>query len=1142
MATNAAGPARLSLRAPPHVPYISGHPGIPASAPGAPGPPRLAARVSGAIEVRVAAPVKAKWVRVEIRKFETVPPLPTKSDRTPVTTWDFVACAEASSAVTGIAAPGGQGQGRGQGQGQGAAPYAVLWSAEGKEFAPLATADFKFSLPLPLDIPPSLDGRHVGVRYELVGALCYREKGGLFRKESAPVMRVSQPLVVDRADLLPAWPAYAVPEQRRAESTGAGAGADAEDGFVSLTAERPARAYGPGDRMLFAATLRSSSPAPFRLKGFEAHLVETTTLYPPPPKPGAKTKAKASAQPHVQRTVIRVARAVVNESVGRGGEKSARLELDVPADKAYVTVTTAKTFRLDYEVVVEAVCEGLKGKLVVEGFKVVLGPYPKEAARHMVRDIGHVDSLCPPRPTPTGSFASSNGVSSARRSLQPSPNAGFGPSANYCPNGSAGPNRPHSLQPPLNQYSVQGYVERRRSSGTATTTTTATTMTEFGAERDRPSMGPGQDRAYATVPARGPPPTSFPAPRTGRAGSLQGLEQRSPRVASVGSRGASPDLDPRYAQSDGGHGDPRRMSTATAATFGLWDQGLRTGVPEDDRALAGIRTAPSPSPATPIASAHRSEFAPSPAPLSLGPSRPGSASVRPGPPSAYRPLTEKELYAAARARAIASQAASGVPLDVIGYDAMAMADADADADDAAPPPEYAPPRPAKEDAEYKAPSRPVSEYAKAAGTATPPAGTSGAARFDYLSAEEEKIQRKRYEDAERRVRVASGASAASGSSTALAPARTQATTPQPTNTAYPTAEEEKARLRYEMAVSSREQHSRNASWGSSVGQAAQTSTPAPVSPHGANANGANGSIGVIGGNGGPGPSTHARSDTAASVSVSAARFPTAEEEKDAMRLRFEDAQARVARAAAATSSAPSSPGMTTTAASSPRAPSSAHEAPRYPSAEEEKDLMRRRYEDAASRVARAAAPDAPPPFAINGSSSPSPAASSSAPRAGPSGYPSADEEKEAMRRRYEEATHRVARARLSSPPPPSPRAVSAPMLPAGPASPAYDGSRVGSAHGSPAARATHARQPSSPAVARDPTVKAGKARAASGADDGASPPAPPLTPPPPLPSKPPREYIDLLSPVEASFADQLARASASSGASADGSSGKPGIS
>jgi hypothetical protein len=231
-------PARLSLRAPPHLPFVQGWPGIPSSS------NRPEAGVHGTVEVRIGpAPIKAKWVRVEIRKYESLPPgFPGSISQGE--TWEHVG------------------------------EIVNLWKApEGKEFGDLEQADFKFYLPLPEVIPPSVElPKGTGVRYELVAALCYRQKGGVFKKEAFPIMKISEALRITKHELHSAWPLYNIPDSK----SGAG-----PSGEVGLVVQRPGSAFGPTDRILLTATMRSSRPKPFKLKGFDCSLHEIITANRP---------------------------------------------------------------------------------------------------------------------------------------------------------------------------------------------------------------------------------------------------------------------------------------------------------------------------------------------------------------------------------------------------------------------------------------------------------------------------------------------------------------------------------------------------------------------------------------------------------------------------------------------------------------------------------------------------------------------------------------------------------------------------------------------------------------------------------------------------------------------------------------------
>lgn len=326
-------PARLSLRAPPHLPFIQGFPGIPA------GTNRQPAGVSGTVEVRVGAqPVKAKWVRVEIRRHEQLPPgFPSSQEET----WEHVG--EINN----------------------------LWkSPPGKDFDLLETADFKFFLPLPEMSPPSVEMmKGTGVKYELVAALCYKKKGGLFKSDSTGIIKISEPLRITKHELHSAWPVYNNPDQKSIQ------GQD-----VTMTVQRPGVAFGPGDRLLLTASVKSARQIPFKLRGFECTLLEVVTMYAPP----QKEKKKKPAGPIVKSRPIAQARCAVDESVGRGGEKSARIDMAVPSDNLLVTVRHAKTLEVGYELQIKAVCDGFEGP-VVSAIRYVVGLYSRSSAQQAVK-------------------------------------------------------------------------------------------------------------------------------------------------------------------------------------------------------------------------------------------------------------------------------------------------------------------------------------------------------------------------------------------------------------------------------------------------------------------------------------------------------------------------------------------------------------------------------------------------------------------------------------------------------------------------------------------------------------------------------------------------------------------------------------
>jgi hypothetical protein len=332
-----AGPVRLLLRAPPHLPFVQGYPGI------IPGGGRPAATVQGTVEVRTSG-VKAKWVRVEIRKHESVPS-------------GVVGKGSGQSSTVHVGAPH------------------MLWKPpEGKEFDTLSTADFRFCIPFPGDAPPSTELRGCKISYELIAAVCYKGKSGLFKKDSSPIATMSEPIRIVKYELASAWPAYNQLEQRTASAL---------NGAVSLVVDRPIQAFGPGDRIVVTATMKSEAQNAFRLKGFEMALVEVLTVHPPKPDP--KKKAKPPSPPVIKRHPVCTTRVVADGQVVPGGERGARLDLVVPQDRQLLTVRGGKEFQVEYELVVEATCDGGPSKVLLGGLSCIIGTFARSSAQTAVK-------------------------------------------------------------------------------------------------------------------------------------------------------------------------------------------------------------------------------------------------------------------------------------------------------------------------------------------------------------------------------------------------------------------------------------------------------------------------------------------------------------------------------------------------------------------------------------------------------------------------------------------------------------------------------------------------------------------------------------------------------------------------------------
>jgi hypothetical protein len=660
----------------------------------------------------------------------------------------------------------------------------------------------------------------------------------------------------------------------------------------------------------------------------------------------------------------------------------------------------------------------------------------------------------------------------------------------------------------------QGFVApdpRRVSTSTITTVTTAERAGDFS---PTPS-----NRPYSTVPNRQTltfpiaQPTPMPLPGSPAPGSISEFSHSQ--------------MD---ATSETGH--TNRYSTMTTGTFGKWDQTLRSS----------MQAALTP-PITPDL----------------------SSASKPTWDSAER--EKMDLYTRARQSAASTQHSGGAALDQLGL-------ADIPDIDVAPP-EYAPPVPALPGGKYQPPVRPVSAYtspdpstssavpspeldgpsspilstagpnssggiprAEMSGSQNPAdvrsilpaalevAATAGASessgRADLASGLSEKEQMRRYYEAKDKVE-----NRGEGSS-AYVPA---GPSPAPT----PVLSEKEQMRRYYEAKDKVENRGEGSSAAASTPAATFASfSPAPAPTpvlsekeqmrryYEARERVEQSQQGIASGSGSAPSGSAASAGPVASGSGSgfasggSQAYPSATDEKDAMRRRYEDATTRVSRGGTAsppimdspttyfppsTSTQPPPFSPSTTTGSSNRAPIPTSS---YPSATDEKERMRRLYEDANQRASRARAslsppPEAPPRFTTppavppspnpgpNGVSSsilpiappiPSsqPLGFSSTSGAGPSSsagpsttpaYASAEQEKESMRRRYDDASSAVSRARLAS----------------------GGGGSEGLARGK---------------MGSGESAKEGSG--GTGEEDTGAPP-------PPLPSRPPAEYINLLSPV-----------------------------
>ncbi|OBZ65681.1 hypothetical protein A0H81_14312 [Grifola frondosa] len=328
---------KLTLRPPPNIDFVQGYPGIP---PGAPDRPQAA--VKGAIEVRVGPQgVKAKWVRIELRKIETLP-----GGGLANTFFDFV----------------------------GQSPINLWQSSE--EYATLHTQDFPFFIRIPESIPPTIAlEKGAGIKYELIASVCVQGKKGFLRRDKPSVTASASTIIIDKHELHSTWPVYAQPETRH----------NSQDG-VTLIVERGHTCFGPGDRVVIMAIVKSDTLHTVILRGFEFMLRETTVF-----RAGPHTQGKKGS-PQVKVASIGEQKVPVNATLYGGTQHKAELSVTIPTHHTSATITAARHIDITYVLTVKALMG--TGQPLIMDLPVVVSNWPRNVSLEAMRRIGMAPNLC----------------------------------------------------------------------------------------------------------------------------------------------------------------------------------------------------------------------------------------------------------------------------------------------------------------------------------------------------------------------------------------------------------------------------------------------------------------------------------------------------------------------------------------------------------------------------------------------------------------------------------------------------------------------------------------------------------------------------------------------------------------------------
>lgn len=343
---------RIALQPPPNVDFVVGYPGIP---PGARDRPQAA--VKGAVEVRVGPQgAKAKWVKVELKKIETLP---------------------------------GGGQANSYYDHIGSSPI-ILWQSS-EEYSMLQSQDFPFLIRIPESIPPSIAlEKGAGIRYELVATACTLGKKGFFRRRKTTVVSQAATIIIDKHELHSTWPVYSQAESRSVLQDG-----------VRLTVERRQTCYGPGDRVSITAILRPETVQPVILRGFEFTLRETTVFRAGPHASAASGGgANKRTGPQVRVTTIGEQKVPLSATIHNGSQHKAELGCLIPNTHTTTSLNAARHIDITYVIIVRAWTGGASQSVAME-LPVIVSNWPRNVSEEAIRRIGPAPSLCMTSPSST---------------------------------------------------------------------------------------------------------------------------------------------------------------------------------------------------------------------------------------------------------------------------------------------------------------------------------------------------------------------------------------------------------------------------------------------------------------------------------------------------------------------------------------------------------------------------------------------------------------------------------------------------------------------------------------------------------------------------------------------------------------------
>ncbi|KAA1067718.1 hypothetical protein PGT21_015237 [Puccinia graminis f. sp. tritici] len=271
-------------------------------------------------------------------------------------------------------------------------------------WATLSSSDFKFTIPLPDSLPPSIiiDSKtRSGISYLLKATLCARStkpesyNTWFKRSSNSPSLTTTTlELEIPRYELLPAWPIYQRPASESTSLLGLS---------IKITNDRSA--IGPGDQIKSKIEIESSNIHPIKLIKFELNLTEKVISRSNPLTAEDNNKDVQPAEQKI--THISTLQAKINHHVFQKDKLSFDMHIGLPHNHLKLTVSTASHLSIEYYLSLKAYFESprkhfaktnkeIPTQLTIEKLPVIVGDRNLAQAQLAVDQIGPVPHLSHP--------------------------------------------------------------------------------------------------------------------------------------------------------------------------------------------------------------------------------------------------------------------------------------------------------------------------------------------------------------------------------------------------------------------------------------------------------------------------------------------------------------------------------------------------------------------------------------------------------------------------------------------------------------------------------------------------------------------------------------------------------------------------